>query len=581
MAPRIADTRPAPGVEAARDASPLLVAPRDSRETSRARWLEWGPVPPAVRDFAVGRLRAMTLLVMGLLIAFGTLTVVAARRSYIEQAVHTYGSPAMRLLPPVLSLGMMIVSLSLRGYALRATDKRRVLDLAIVYEVMVALALGLLHHLHTWHGFWIYTGWSHVAVMTIVFAVIIPATPGRVLAASIAAAAMDPLALSLTVWAGAPWPTGAVLAMLLVPDLFAVVFAYFIATIVHRLGTQLETAERLGSYRLIERLGKGGMGEVWRAEHHTLARAAAIKLIRADALGDDVGTLGAAAQRFEREAQATALLCSPHTITVYDFGQARDGSFYYVMELLDGVDLERCIERFGPMAAERVVYLLRQACHSLAEAHARGLVHRDVKPANMYLCRYGLDHDRLKVLDFGLVKPTTEGALADAKLTQQGQIQGTPTYLAPEQILGTETVDGRADLYALGCVAHWLLTGRTVFSAKTTLGQLFAHKGQAPESMSRHVAVPPELDAIVLRCLAKDPAARYASAGDVDKALAQVPLASPWAEERARAWWDEHLPAGAPRNSGDVSLAPTMRADSLADTASASPPTSPSGPADA
>jgi len=511
-------------------------------------------VPPAVRDLAVGRLRMMTLLMIGLFLAFAALTIAAARGGYLEQVSLTYGGRFARVLPPLLSVVVIALSLALRSYAGRAADKTRVLRMAITYQIFAAAVLGFLHHLHTWRGIWIYTGWSHVAVLTIVFAVAIPATPGRVLATSILTAATDPLTLGLTIAAGAPWPTNPVLAMLLVPDVFAVVFAYHLATTVHRLGRQLEQAERLGSYRLLEPLGRGGMGEVWRAEHETLARAAAIKLIRADALADGSGSSGAAALRFEREAKATALLSSPHTITVYDFGQARDGSFYYVMELLDGVDLERCVELHGKMPPERVVHLLRQACHSLAEAHARGLVHRDVKPANIYLCRQGLDHDCVKVLDFGLVKPMS----ADAKLTQQGQIHGTPAYLAPEQILGVETVDGRADLYALGCVAYWLLAGRTLFAAESAMGQLFAHKGETPDPPSKYVSLPPELEAIVLRCLEKRPESRFADALALDAALARVPLDAPWTAERARRWWEENLPAG----SKDLGLAlqPTIAA---------------------
>ncbi len=541
-----------------------LVARQAVKETSRSRGLEWGPVPAALREQAVRRLGGLALLLAGLFVAFSALTITAQRQVYVQQATRFFASPLMRFTAPVLASTGIVVSLLFWRHARRESiDRQHVLDQGVLYQLLIAAILGFLHHLHTWNGFEIYTGWSPVAVITIVFAAVVPATPGRVLANSIVCALMDPLSLAVTIWAGAPWPDHSVLAMLLVPDLFAVLFAVVIASIVHGLGRQLERVERMGSYRLVERLGQGGMGEVWRAEHHTLARPAAIKLIRADALGNTERQAQAAAHRFEREAQATALLSSPHTIRVYDFGVAEDGAFFYVMELLDGIDLERFVDRFGPMPPERAVHVLRQACHSLAEAHARGLVHRDIKPANIYLCRQGLDHDQVKDLDFGLVKPMHEGELGDAKITQQGQITGTPTYLAPEQALGTDPVDGRTDLYSLGCVAYWLLTGATVFSSGTLVGQLVAHRSETPAPVSRRVPVPAEFDAIVARCLAKRPEDRFADAQALGEALAAVPLASKWTADKARAWWEGHQPPGADAAKADVALEPTLPANAL------------------
>ena len=545
-----------------------LIARRVLRETGRLRWLDWGPVPAALREQAVRRLGALALLVAGLFLAFSALTITALRHAYLEQTARFFASPLFRFSPPILAGACVVLSVLLwRLTRCDSIDRKRLLDIGVAYQILMAGVLGFLHNLHTWAGFDVYTGWSHAAVVTIVFAVVVPATPGRALATAAATALMDPLSLLATIWAGAPWPSNPVLAMLLVPDLFAIVFASFIASIVHGIGRQLERAEQMGSYRLVQRLGQGGMGEVWRAEHHTLARPAAIKLIRPDALGDSARQAQSAAHRFEREAQATALLSSPHTIRVYDFGVSQDGSFYYVMELLDGIDLEQYVERFGPMPPERVVHVLRQACHSLAEAHARGLVHRDVKPANIYLCRQGLDYDQVKVLDFGLVKPMHEGELGDAKITQQGQITGTPTYLAPEQALGTEAIDGRTDLYSLGCVATWLLTGRTVFSAGTLLGQLIAHRTEMPEPVSTKVPVPSELDTIVARCLAKRPEDRFPDAYALRAALAAVPLGSEWTHDNAEQWWRDHLPAPADVAKREVEVAPTLPVDALRDDA--------------
>jgi serine/threonine-protein kinase len=347
--------------------------------------------------------------------------------------------------------------------------------------------------------------------------------------------------------------------MLLVPTALAVAFAWVIAHIVHRLGRDLERAEQIGSYELVERLGEGGMGEVWRAEHASLARPAAIKLIRAEALGGTGDAAATALRRFEQEAQATAALRSPHTITLYDFGRTQDGSFYYVMELLDGIDLQALVEKVGPLPPERAVHVLRQACHSLAEAHARGLVHRDIKPANIYLCRHGLELDFVKVLDFGLVKHTAAGPTSDPRLTQEGQISGTPTYMAPEVAVGEGSIDGRADLYAVGCVAYWLLTGRNVFAGDTALKQILAHMSEPPVPPSRCSTLPAALDDVVLRCLAKKPADRPQTAEELAAALAAIPLASPWTPERARAWWDANLPGSAPaRSAAPDSFAETV-----------------------
>ena len=523
-------------------ASPRLVAPKDTRDDGRISWLEGGPLPPPLREHAVRRLGLMALVIVGLCFAFWVLNFFTIREQIPARMLRYYQSNFGRVLLPLLSVPLIGMSLWLRRLTRRpGIDRRRVLAIGAVYQVAVAVVLGFVHHLHGWEGLWVYTGWSYVAFTMVAFAAIVPSTPGRTLLVSALCVACDVLALVVTIWVGAPRPPGAVIAMLLVPDLFAVVFAYFASVVVHGLGRQIERAERMGSYRLVSRLGHGAMGEVWRAEHSTLARPAAIKLIRPEALGGGQDTPASLATRFEREAQATAMLCSPHTIRVYDFGQARDGTFYYVMELLEGVDLERFVRRFGPMPPARAVHVLRQVCHSLAEAHARGFVHRDIKPANVLLCRYGLEVDHVKLLDFGIVKPMDAGVLENAALTQQGQISGTPNYLAPEQARGAEHIDGRADLYSLGCVAFWLLTGRRVFPQETALAQIVAHASETPERVSALVQVPEALDAIVARCLAKRPEDRLPDALALEAALASVPFASEWTQEEAKVFWDTRL----------------------------------------
>jgi serine/threonine-protein kinase len=272
-----------------------------------------------------------------------------------------------------------------------------------------------------------------------------------------------------------------------------------------------------------------------------LARPAAIKLIRHSAERNG-GASADLVRRFEREAQVIAQLRSPHTVDLYDFGVAESGTFYYVMELLDGLDADSLVRRFGPVRPERVVYLLAQACHSLSEAESYGLVHRDIKPANIFLCRYGEDCDFVKVLDFGLVKAF--GELEGPGLTAENLVQGTPAFIAPEQALGEPDLDGRVDIYALGCVAYWLLTGQFVFNADTTMGYLVHHIHTPPRPPSEVApgAIPPALDQVVLACLAKDPAQRPQSARELSQRLIEIDGADGWTALEARAWWDEHLP---------------------------------------
>jgi DNA-binding NtrC family response regulator/putative methionine-R-sulfoxide reductase with GAF domain len=302
----------------------------------------------------------------------------------------------------------------------------------------------------------------------------------------------------------------------------------------------LDEGVAVGSYRLVEPLGAGGMGEVWLATHRLLARPAAVKLIRPDVQA------GAAyerlVRRFQREAQVTAGLRSPHTVQLYDFGVNDSGNFYYVMELLDGLDLHRIVTAFGPQPPERVIMLLRQTCRSLAEAHDHGLVHRDIKPANLFVTRLGSEYDYVKLLDFGVVKdqPGQEATMVSG----QGIMQGTPAFMAPEQVLGEDRIDGRADLYSLACTAYWALTGQLPFQASTP-AQMLLHHAQTPPvppSQVSELPIPSELEALIMMCLEKSPAKRAASALELDSRLARVRCERPWTEERAREWWEAHAP---------------------------------------
>lgn len=342
------------------------------------------------------------------------------------------------------------------------------------------------------------------------------------------------------------------------PYLLVVLIAYVGARLVYRLGVDLTRALDLGSYRLVERLGYGGMGEVWRAQHRLLARPAAVKLIRPEVLDTASGARQAELRaRFEREAQTIAGLHSPHTVHLFDYGIADDGAFYYVMELLDGFDLKMLIGRFGPLPVERAVHLLKQVCHSLAEAHAAGIVHRDITPANIFVCRYGRDVDFVKVLDFGLVKPQAHAVSADGGQTRVGGVGGTPAFMSPEQALGDRPLDGRSDLYAVGCLAYWLVTGQLVFLRTTPVATLIAHTQVPPEPPSQRteVVIPPAFDALVLACLAKAPQGRPATAEALAQRLDELAGVPAWTTSDARAWWDLHRPIDMARTHGHMARA--------------------------
>ena len=303
---------------------------------------------------------------------------------------------------------------------------------------------------------------------------------------------------------------------------------------------QLNEALAVGSYRLASRLGSGGMGEVWLAKHRFLVRPAAVKLIRHDvAPGTARDQL---VRRFEREAHVTAGLRSPHTVQLYDFGVNDSGSFYYVMEYLEGLDLHHVVTRFGPQPAERVIMLLRQACRSLAEAHGRGLVHRDIKPANLFVTRLGTEYDYLKILDFGVVKE--QSGLDATMVSNPDIVEGTPAFMPPEIALGEDHIDGRADLYSLACAGYWALTGHMIFDAHTPAQMLLQHvqAQPVPPSMRTELVIPKKLEAILMMCLEKDPAKRPSSAMQLESDLAQVTCEAPWTNDRARQWWEVHAP---------------------------------------
>jgi hypothetical protein len=432
-----------------------------------------------------------------------------------------------------------LLSLALFWYTRHSRRSPRfLLDLALVYEVFIALSIGLLDY-----AVGTPAGVSWVAIIILLFPPIIPSTPWKTLVTALVAASMDPLAALFWKSRGVDVPGMGAVMILALPNYLCAALAPVISHIITRLGREVRKAREMGSYVLGDLIGSGGMGEVWQATHRFLARPAAIKLIRPQVLGTMTAQQGEVlVQRFRREARAAANLRSPHTIQLYDFGVAGDGTFYYVMELLNGMDLQSLVEEHGPISPARTIHILQQACESLAEAHDRGLIHRDIKPANIQVCCVGHYYDYVKVLDFGLVKKAGSDATLDAGLTAPNMVTGTPAYLSPESAMG-QPVDRRTDIYALGCVAFWMLTGRYVFEGQGVVQTMASHIHTPPEPPSLYslFRIPPELDEIVLACLAKRPEDRPASARELADRLAQCEVDEQWSREHAKLWWESRL----------------------------------------
>jgi serine/threonine-protein kinase len=315
----------------------------------------------------------------------------------------------------------------------------------------------------------------------------------------------------------------------------AAVASVFGTHVINNLRREVFEARQLGQYRLIKLLGAGGMGEVYLAEHRMLKRPCAIKLIHADRAGDPQ-TLA----RFEREVQMTARLSHWNTVEIFDYGRTDDGTFFYVMEYLPGLSLEDLLERHGPMPAARVIHLLRQTCQGLREAHAVGLIHRDIKPGNVFAAQRGGLYDVVKLLDFGLVKPVADGS--SARLTQEGAISGTPLFMSPEQARGLGDLDARSDIYSLGAVAYALLTGRPPFDNPNPMEVMIAHvRDEVVLPSKLQSDVPADLEQVILRCLVKNPEGRFQDVESLEQALADC-AADQWMQWHAAHWWHENHP---------------------------------------
>lgn len=326
------------------------------------------------------------------------------------------------------------------------------------------------------------------------------------------------------------------------------------------LSNRMRKAERLGQYTLEEKIGEGGMGSVYKAKHAMLRRPTAIKLIKEGQVKPETLV------RFEREVQLTSQLANPNTVAIYDYGRTPEGVFYYAMEYLPGITLDNLVLNDGPQPERRVVHILRQICSSLAEAHARGMIHRDIKPANIMLLERGGMYDVIKVLDFGLVKDITSG---DQNVTAMNTVPGTPHFLSPEAIQHPDAIDARSDLYAVGAVGYFLLTGSFVFSGTSAIEVLGKQVNDTPEDPSERLgrSLDPYLEGLILQCLAKDPADRPADAGVLLEALSsgyQSPIGT-WTQKEAAVWWAESSSdCRAPECMDSMSMEPTLEVDALA-----------------
>ena len=438
-----------------------------------------------------------------------------------------------------LTLVGLASSVVMAWIASRMKDRPElVLDIGLVFQVFNALIVSLVSE---WYPRQDPQAVSWVCVTIVLWPAIAPSSPRKTLIAALAAATTVPIAIfyGLSIHPN-PALSWFILMWLILPGYLCAALAVVPANVIRGLGKQVKRARELGSYQLEDQIGKGGMGEVYRARHRLLARPAAVKLISPTALrGHSADENRIAIERFRREAEAAATLRSPHTIELYDYGVAEDGTFYYVMELLDGIDFQELVQKHGPLPSERVIYLISQACDSLGEAHLAGLVHRDVKPSNILACRMGLRVDYVKVLDFGLVKNDPRNAEKQLELTSAGAVSGTPSYMAPESINGVGTVGPASDVYALGCVAYWLLTGQTVFKAANPTMMMMQHvqASPVPPSLKSPHPVPRDLEELVMRCLAKDAADRPRDAAELAQLLSRCRVALPWSDARAHDWW--------------------------------------------
>jgi len=475
----------------------------------------------------------VTFLISTMFLVATTLAGLAAevdRYSSISRACHVSGT--------------LIALLIWRTTAARRTfapSFLQAIDLGGTLAICVAFA-GMGHFAIQPYGF--YTGLLAATHVSVSRAMIVPSLPLSTLVLGVASFAS--FLVSRGVMALPPeLPRGRGLLEAALWATAGIAVATLASHVIYGLQERARQARKLGQYTLEEKIGAGGMGEVYRARHAMLRRPTAVKLLTSDGSETQL-------RRFEKEVQLTARLTHPNTISIFDYGRTPDGVFYYAMELLDGLSLEELVLRHGPQPPGRVIHILLQVAGALREAHKVGLIHRDIKPANIHLCRRGDVPDVVKVLDFGLVRELKGSE--DVTKSNLNAVVGTPLYLAPEAITAPDRVDGRADLYGLGGVAYYLATGATPFSGQNAVELCAHHLHRAPDPPSQRHPVPADLERVILACLEKRPDDRPASAEALVRELARCADAGSWSESDAEAFWSGapgRAPEAMPPRSGE------------------------------
>lgn len=496
------------------------------------------------RDLLLKRLRAFAVVILGA-------QIIASLRHLIAPTIP------ISYLQPISFLGVLLVLILLRCSSCFTLTKLRVFEAIIVCGLFLELDAVFCGAIKLFSDQGDIPSVIAVkilsvsvpAVLIVIYAMLIPHT-WRVAALIFPPLACLPFIMLWSLRMRHPEVGRALEADqfgLLLPLPFLAAFAaIYGAHVIHSMRREAFDAKRFGQYQLLEKLGEGGMGEVHLAEHLLLKRPCAIKFINPDAAANSV-----ALTRFEREVRSTAKLSHWNTVEIYDYGHTKDGRFYYVMELLPGLNLADLIQRHGRLPANRVIHILRQTCAALAEAHAADLIHRDIKPANIFLTKRGNIWDVVKLLDFGLVKQTTAEEESSIQVSMAGEVKGSPLFMSPEQVNAADEIDGRSDIYSLGVSAYQLLTGAAPFTGRKKMEIMIAHaRDQARPPRELEPSISDELEAIVLKCMNKDPAARFATVEDLDRALARCVDSGTWSTQDADSWWLANEPKWSVGNTG-------------------------------
>ena len=502
-------------------------------------------LPPRLQEKIKSRIRGLALIV---------LVIYAVALAFLVTELFQDPAPSHQILR-IAGLLILIVLCALVLRPLETIGEDKAILYALAVQWFICLFVSITNPTYELLRGGILPGVTWVVPIIIMFPLLIPTPPPLILKSSIACVMTVPIGTIISYYmAGQPDVNLATaIPVGLISPVVGAAIANIGAPLVYEMGAYAKKS-MAGNYKLSEKIGEGGMGVVYQAMHTLLKRPAAIKFILPERLEDRFGSADIAKQRFEREAAVLTQLRSAHTVEIYDYGIDDQGRFYYVMELLDGWDLWTLVNKFKAVPPARAAHLMAQLCESLGEAHDLGFVHRDVKPSNIMTCRYGREIDFVKVLDFGLMIPRTEeselapgaphvavpGPIMQTRLTRGTRAMGTPSYMSPEQIQ-RKTLDGRSDIYAVGCVAFWLLTAQEVFGDGTEEERRTRHLEDAPPRLSQVAtqAIPARLEEIVLSCLAKDPNRRPQDADKLAKAF-ESSAGSGW--HSARAWWTENTP---------------------------------------